>query len=180
MVSDLICVGVITGARGVQGEIKIKSYTAVSGDLFRYGPLFNKDGSQTFKGRQTGQSKDQVLARIKGIEDRTQAEKLKGLELYIPREALPEPDEDEFYYSDLIDMKAELIDGRELGTVQVVHDAGAGPSLEIKSPDGLVLVPFTKAAVPVVDMEGGKIVIDPPDGLMDPPEPEEPSKDESS
>jgi 16S rRNA processing protein RimM len=169
-VSDLICVGVIAGARGIKGELRIKAFTADIEDLFSYGPLFNEDGSETFKGRVTGSAKGQVIVRIKGVDDRTKADTFKGTKLYIPRSALPEPEEDEFYYSDLEGLKAELLNGDALGTVRFVLEAGAGPSLEIDTPDGEVLVPFTKAAVPVVDIAAGKVVIDPPDGLMEPPE----------
>ena len=175
-VSDLIIVGVVTGARGIKGELRIKTFTATPDDLFSYGALFNEDGSQTFKGRLTGYAKDQVVARLEGVDDRTKADTLKGMKLYIPRHALPEPDEDEYYYSDLEGLKAELIDGSELGTVRSVLEAGAGPSLEIDTPEGEVLVPFTKAAVPVVDITAGKIIIDPPNGLMEPPSPEESSE----
>ncbi len=167
--SDLILVGVITGARGIKGELRIKAFTANPDDLCCYGPLFSHDGKKTWTVKRTGHAKGQVIARFKGVDDRNQADSLKGMKLYIPHQALPETDEDEFYYSDLVGLKAELIDGSELGIVQAVFDAGAGASLEVKTPDGDVLVPFTKTSVPVVNISGGKVIVDPPDGLMDQP-----------
>jgi 16S rRNA processing protein RimM len=175
-VSELILVGVITGAKGIQGELRIKAFTAKPDDLFSYGPLSNEAGNQSYKGRITGHAKDQLIARFKGCDSRTKADELKGVKLYIQRDALPEPDDDEYYYSDLEGLKAELIDGSEFGIIRSVLDAGAGASLEIETPNGEILVPFTKDAVPVVDMTKGLVVIDPPDGLMEPPSPEETSE----
>ncbi len=174
--SDLILVGVITGPRGIQGDVKIKAFTAAADDMFSYGPLLNEEGKPSFKVRLKGRAKDQLIARIKGVDNRTQAEELKGTKLYIQRSALPEPDEDEFYYSDLHGLKAELIDGNEFGVIRSVLDAGAGASLAIETPSGEVLVPFSKQAVPVVDIAKGLVVIDLPAGLMEPPSPEETSE----
>jgi 16S rRNA processing protein RimM len=173
MVPDLVFVGVITGARGLKGELRIKPFTAEPDALFEYGPLYSEDGSQTYKGKVTGHAKGQLLARLKGIGDRTQADSVKGVKLFVPRDALPKLDEDEFYYADLIGLNAELVDGTPFGTVHWVLDVGAGVSLEVNTAEGPVLVPFTKAAVPVVSLTEGRVVIDPPDGLLEPPSPEE-------
>jgi len=173
-VSDLpsfVLMGVVTGARGLKGELRVKAFTADPEALFDYGPLTDEQGQASYKGRVTGQGKGQLLVRLDGIGDRTAADAIKGLKLYVARDALPETEEDEFYYSDLIGLRAELINGEELGVIRWVLEAGAGASLEVDTKTGTVMVPFTKAAVPVVDMDNGKVVIDPPDGLMESPPP---------
>lgn len=167
--TELLLVGVITGARGIKGELRIKAFTANPDDVCSYGPLFNEDGNKSWTVKQTGNAKGQVLARFKGVDDRTEADTMKGVKLYIPHHALPDAGEEEYYYSDLIGLKVELMDGTELGTVKAVMDAGAGASLEVQTPDGDILVPFTRLSVPVVNITDGKVIIDPPDGLMDPP-----------
>lgn len=170
---DLICVGVIGAARGLRGELRVKSFTADIEALGDYGPLTDETGAKTFQVKVIGQQKGQVLVRIKGVDDRNAADALKGQALYIERSRLPQPQEDEFYFSDLRGLKAELADGAPFGEVVEAEDYGGGPFLEIATPDhGRVLVPFTKASVPVVDIAGGRVVIDPPDGLLEPGEPE--------
>ncbi|HEY9163399.1 MAG TPA: ribosome maturation factor RimM [Magnetovibrio sp.] len=169
----LICVGVIGAARGLRGDLRVKSYTVDVEALGDYGPLTNEDGTKTFELKVIGQQKGQVLVRIKGVNDRNGADALQGQTLYIERSRLPEPEEDEFYFSDLIGLKAELVDGAPFGEVLEADDFGGGPFLEIAAPGhGRVLVPFTKACVPVVDLSGGRVVIDPPDGLLEPGDPE--------
>lgn len=164
--------GVVTGARGLKGELRVKAFTADPEALFDYGPLTDEQGQASYTGRISGQGKGQLLVWLDGVRDRTAADAIKGLKLFVARDALPAPDEDEFYYSDLIGMRAELIDGEELGIIRWVLEAGAGASLEVDTQTGTVMVPFTKATVPVVDIEGGRVVIDPPDGLLDPPPPQ--------
>ena len=115
-----------------------------------------------------------IIAKLAGIADRDRAETLRGLRLYLPRAALPPPGEDEFYYADLIGLAAMLEDGAPVGKIIAVHDFGAGDMLEIAREGSVhggqpVLVPFTRAAVPVVDLAGRRVVIDPPEGLIDPP-----------
>ncbi len=171
--SELICVGAVTGARGIKGDIRIKSFTADPEAIADYGPLYDETGSQTFDLRVTGQAKGQLTARMKGINDRTAAEKLKGLQLYIPRENLPATQEDEFYFSDLVGLRAEDLEGNTLGTIRSVDNFGAGDVLEIGGgvPGGL-MVPFTKTTVPRVEIDKGLVVINLPDGLLDPPDEE--------
>ena len=162
----------MVGAQGLKGEVRIKSFTQVAEDVAAYGPLTDEAGTRRFEIAVAGQAKGVVIARVAGIGDRTAAEKLKGTRLYVERAKLPPPDEDEFYYSDLIGLVAEAPQG-SLGTVRQVYDFGAGDVLEIAGGEfGTVMVPFTKAVVPVVDIAGGRLVIDPPDGLLEPPEPE--------
>ena len=165
-----ICVGVITGAHGVRGAVRVKSFTAVPADIATYGPLADESGGRRFRLRVVGEAKGVVVAKIAGIEDRDAAEALKGLRLYVERSALPEAGEEEYYHADLLGLEAALRDGTPLGRVRAVHDFGAGDSLEIALPSGAtVLVPFTRTAVPVVDLAGGRVVIDPPEGLLDKP-----------
>ena len=162
--------GVIVGVRGIKGEVRIKSFTDDPAAIGDYGPLFDKTGARRFDLKVTGTQKGVVLARIDGIGDRTAAEALKKTELFIERDQLPEPDEDEFYHSDLKGLEAVTVSGERIGEVIGVFDFGAGPVVEIS---GNVMVPFTRAAVPEVDIEGAKMVIDPPDVLFDPPDQKE-------
>jgi len=172
-VSELVCVGVVTGARGIKGDVRVKSFTAEPENLGRYGPLLDKTGKQAFGIKVTGIAKGQLIARFKGVIDRNAAEALKGTELFVPRDSLPKPEEDEFYFSDLVGLKAELEDGSAFGTITAVENFGAGDVLEISGPvKGGVMVPFTKEVVPVVDLDGQRVVINPPEGLMDPPDEE--------
>jgi 16S rRNA processing protein RimM len=154
----------------VRGTVRIKSFTAESKDVVRYGPVEDETGLRRFELRFVGTAKGVVLAHISGIGDRDQAEALRGMRLYLPREALPPIDEEEYYHADLIGLAAHLADGTEIGRIQAVHDFGAGDCLEIARPKGPPLMaPFTRAVVPVVDVEGGRVVIEPPPGLLDPP-----------
>lgn len=171
---ELVCVGAITGARGLKGEVRIKSFTADPKGVSDYGDVFEEDGGKSYTIKITGQAKGQLLARLQGVEDRNAAEALKGTRLYVPKSALPEPEEDEFYFSDLIGLRADLVDGGNLGRIKEVHDFGAGTILEVAGGDlGNVMVPFTRTAVPKVDISAGRVVIDPPVGLLEPAEAEE-------
>jgi len=169
LVGGKVCLGVVTGARGLAGEVKVKSFTADPLDLDAYGPVTDETGQREFRLRVAGTAKDQLLVRIDGVRDRTAAEALKGVQFYVARDALPEPDEDEFYHADLIGLTAELADGSgTLGRVKAVHDFGAGDVLEVDRPDGSpVLVPFTRAVVPSVDLKAKRLTVDPPAGLLD-------------
>lgn len=161
--SDLVCVGVIVGAHGVRGALRVKSFTIQPTDLVAYGPVEAEDGKRQFQPTLLGESqKGVVLIKLDGVDDRNAAEALKGTKLMVPRAALPEPEEEEFYYSDLIGLRAELQDGTLLGKVKAVFDFGGGDVVEIKGPNGAVMYPFTRAVVPVVDISGGRLVIDPP------------------
>ncbi|MGE0260248.1 MAG: ribosome maturation factor RimM [Alphaproteobacteria bacterium] len=170
-----VCVGVVTGAHGVRGAVRVKSFTAVPEDVAGYGPLEDERGERRFALRlisnaKGGNAKGVLIAAIGGIDDRDRAEALRGLRLYLPRSALPPPEEDEYYHADLIGLTAALPDGAVLGTVRAVHDFGAGDTLEIERASGPpLMVPFTRAVVPVVDLDAGRLVIDPPPGLLDPP-----------
>ncbi len=167
---DLVCVGVIGAAKGLRGEVRIKSFTADPADIGAYGPLFDATGERTFLLRVTGMAKGQVVARIEGVADRDAAEAVKGIRLHVPRGALPETGDEEYYHADLIGLRADLTDGERLGTIRAIYDFSAGDVLEIAQEDGaVVMVPFTRAAVPEIDFAGGRVVIDPPPGLLEDP-----------
>jgi 16S rRNA processing protein RimM len=172
-----VCLGVITAAHGVRGAVKVKSFAQRPKDVAAYGPLEDEDGAAQFTLRVIGPAKaDVVIAKLAGIADRDQAEALRGARLYLPREALPTPAEEEYYHADLIGLAAVLGDGARLGEVRAVHDFGAGDTLEIARPEGQpLMVPFTRAIVPVIDMAAGCLVVDPPEGLLDPPKPARPT-----
>ena len=163
MPESRILLGVIGRAHGVRGLVRVTSY---ADDITAYGPL-SDDTGRRFVLRARGEGVAEVAELIGGAEvkvaDRTVAEKLTNVRLYIERAQLPEPEEDEFYLADLIGLAAVDADGAALGKVVAVHDYGAGASLEIAR-DGTppLLVPFARASVPVVDVAGGRIVIDPP------------------
>ena|SRR6185312_4476235 len=166
-----VCLGVVTAAHGVRGAVKVKSFAQRPKDVAAYGPLEDEDGTARFTLQVIGPGKaDVVIAKLAGIADRDQAEALRGMRLYLPREALPPPAEEEYYHADLIGLAAVLGDGARLGEIRAVHDFGAGDTLEIARAEGQpVMVPFTRAAVPVIDVAAGHVVIDPPEGLLDPP-----------
>lgn len=173
MAEDRVLVGVIVGARGIKGELRIKSFTDVPEDVASYGALTDKSGRTAYPLRVTGVAKGVVIGRLAGVDDRNAAEALKGTELYVERSALPAPEEDEYYVSDLVGLEAVTVAGEALGRIRTVEDYGAGPVLEIAGGGfGTVMVPFTRACVPEVRMAEGRVVIDPPDGLLEPPEPE--------
>lgn len=161
--SNLVLMGVFGAAVGLKGEIRLKSYTADPVDIAGYGPLLTRDG-RAFEIISVREANEVVVVRVKGISDRTAAEKLTNIELFVPREVLGEAeDDDEFFHADLVGLNAETAAGERLGTVAALYDFGAGDMVEIKPPRGKPLVyPFTKAVVPVVDIAGGRIVIEPP------------------
>ena len=165
-----VCVGAVGAAHGVRGAVRIKSFTAKPEDIARYGPLDDERGERQFTLRITGAAKGVLIAQLSGVADRNHAEALRGLRLYLPRAALPPPEDDEYYHADLIGLDAVLTDGTPVGEVRAVHDFGAGDTLEITRAEGPpAMVPFTKAVVPEVDLSAGRLVIDPPPGLIEEP-----------
>ena len=164
-----VCVGIIAGAHGVRGAVRVKSFTALPEDVARYGPLEDEGGERRLTLRLVGSAKGVVIARLAGVADRDRAEALRGLRLYLPRAALPATADEEYYHADLIGLEAALVDGTPVGQVRAVHDFGAGDTLEIARPKGQpAMVPFTRAIVPIVDLAAGRLVLDPPPGLIDP------------
>ncbi|WP_173975174.1 ribosome maturation factor RimM [Magnetospirillum sp. LM-5] len=158
-----VCVGAIVGAHGVRGQVRVKSFTDDPADVAAYGPVESEDGKRRFGLKVVGQSKGLVIAWIDGVTDRNAAEAMKGTRFFVPRDRLPEPEEDEFFYSDLAGLIAFGVDGAEMGRVRGVANFGAGEVLEIQLRDGgSIMVPFTKACVPQVDVAKGRLVVDPP------------------
>jgi 16S rRNA processing protein RimM len=168
----MVCLGIVTGPHGVRGEVKIRSFTERPEDVVAYGDLYDEAGDRRFRARCRGAVRGAVVATIEGVEDRDAAERLRGMALHVPREMLPALDPEEFYHVDLIGLRAELIAGEDeasqpLGMVRAVEDFGAGTVLEI-AVEGRppVMVPFTRAAVPVVDLAAGCIGITAIPGLL--------------
>jgi 16S rRNA processing protein RimM len=158
-----VCLGVITGAHGVRGLVRVKPFTEVPEDVAAYGPLSDEDGARAFTLTLIGHSKGALLARVEGVVDRDQAQALKGTRLYVPRDVLPALHEEQTYYhADLLGLAVEDREGRSLGRVAGVHNFGAGDILELDGKDRR-LVPFTRRAVPFVDLEGGRLVVDLPE-----------------
>lgn len=169
-----LCVGIIVGAHGVRGELRIKSFTEDPADLASYGPVEDEAASRKFRLTLVGEAKGVVIARLAGVSDRNAAEALKGVKLFIARSALPELEEEEFYYSDLVGLRAEGTNGDTLGTVKGVFNFGGGDVIELVAPDGShKMFAFTLATVPVVDVKGGRLVIDPPEETEARPDGEE-------
>ena len=163
---DRVCIGAITGVRGLRGEVRIKSFTADPEDIGSYGPVSTEDGERSFEVHVTARAKGQIIARLDGIDDRDAAEALKGTQLYVSKSELPEPDDGVYFHADLVGLSAFTPDGNSLGVVKAVHNFGAGDVIEIAGDgeggkDGL-MVPFTPSAVPEVDLKGGRMVVDAP------------------
>jgi 16S rRNA processing protein RimM len=160
---ERVCVAQFGAAHGVRGEVRLKSFTADPMDVTRYGDLEAEDGSRSFRIEAARPQKDMLVVRLAGVRDRNTAETLTHLKLFVPRDRLPAAEEGEFYYADLIGLAATTRDGAPVGTVIAVHDFGAGDILEIKPASGpSIMIPFTEAAVPVVDIAGRTLVVDPP------------------
>jgi 16S rRNA processing protein RimM len=164
MAADRICVAQIGGAHGVGGEVKLKSFTADPMAVKDYAPLESEDGAASFVIEALRQGKGHLVARLRGICDRNAAERLAHVKLFVPRERLPAPAADEFYHVDLIGLRAVTVEGHEIGTVLAVHDFGAGDILELRLAESgaTIMLPFTQAFVPGVDLAGGRIVVAPP------------------
>ncbi|SEQ13493.1 ribosome maturation factor RimM [Thalassovita taeanensis] len=165
---DLICVGAIAGAFGVQGELRLKSFTADPEAIADYAPLLTEDGSRSFDVTVSRPISNGLAVRLTGVSTKEQADALKGVKLYVPRDRLPSLPDDEFYHADLIGLEVLDTGGTLLGRVKSVLNHGAGDLLELHGP-GLkssVLLPFTRDVVPTVDLDAGRIIVDPPEGLI--------------
>ncbi|MFV1530194.1 MULTISPECIES: ribosome maturation factor RimM [unclassified Phaeobacter] len=166
--TEQICVGAISGSYGVRGEVRLKSFCAMPEDIENYSPLSTEDGSQTYTITLVRAIKNGFTARIGGIETKEQADALKGVRLFAPRNRLPSLPDDEYYHTDLMGLEVYDTGGTLLGTVKSVQNHGASDLLEIAIPadSKTVLLPFTLAAVPTVDLASGRIIADPPDGVF--------------
>jgi 16S rRNA processing protein RimM len=158
-----ICVARIGAVHGVRGEVRLWTFTEDPLAVLNYGPLTTKDGSRQFEVARAREAKDHLVATFKGVADRSAAERLNGIELYIARDQLPATEDDEYYHADLIGLAAETTAGEPLGRVVAIHNFGAGDIIEIAPPAGItMMLPFTNAVVPTVDIKGGRVVIELP------------------
>jgi 16S rRNA processing protein RimM len=160
-----VLLGVVIGAQGLKGEVKVKTFTETPQTLAAYGPLHGKDGHEirvTF----LRETKDGAVVQLHGVNDRSSAEAMKGTELFVSRDALPEADAEEFYHADLVGLRAEDTEGRAIGTVRAIHNFGAGTVIEIVRSDGdEVFLPFTRDVAREIDLKGGRIVIAEPQDI---------------
>ncbi|WP_316357381.1 ribosome maturation factor RimM [Devosia sp.] len=171
--ANKIFLGQIGAAHGIKGQVRIATHTQDPEAIGSYGPLDTDRPGLTITLTKVRLQKNVVIAHIKGISDRTAAEQLNGVSLYIDREKLPETeDEDDFYHADLIGLDARLESGVTIGKVSAVPNFGAGDLIEVRDPQSgdTFLYPFTRAVVPHVDIAGGFLTIVVP---MDAPEGEE-------
>jgi 16S rRNA processing protein RimM len=158
--SRLIRVGRVAGAFGVKGEVRITSFTETPLALVKYGALLKDDGSPGLTLLSGREQKGAVIAKVKEVSTPEQADALRGLFLCVARDALPEPDEDEFYLTDLVGLAALTPEGESLGQIKSVRDFGAGDLLEIQPPAGQSwFVAFTRDNVPEVSVPEGRVVI---------------------
>jgi 16S rRNA processing protein RimM len=153
------------GAQGLKGEVKAKIFTATPDALPRYGRLHTQDGrTLTITAYRPGKEGEAVIAFAE-VRDRNAAEALKGTQLFVARDALPAAGDEEFYHADLIGLDVRDPGGKPLGKVRAVHNHGAGDLLEISGAGADLLLPFTRAVIPTVDLTSGRIVADPPEGV---------------
>ena len=161
-----ICVARIGAAHGVRGAVKLWTFTEDPFAVKAYGPLLTKDGTRSFEVATAREAKGHLVATLKGIATREDAERLNGVELYVAREKLPATDENEYYHADLIGLAAVNAANEPLGRVIAIHNFGAGDIIEIAPPQGAtLLLPFTNAVVPTIDLKGGRVVIELPNEI---------------
>ncbi|AZQ66126.1 16S rRNA processing protein RimM [Silicimonas algicola] len=167
--SETVCVGAIAGSFGVRGEVRLKSFCAEPEAIATYGPLSSEDGKASWAVTLARPVKGGFAARLTGVTTKEAADTLRGVRLYAPRDRLPALPDDEFYHADLIDLAVFDTGGVEIGRVRAVLNHGAGDLLEIQVPGqkAPVLLPFTREVVPTVDLGAGRLVADPPEGLME-------------
>jgi 16S rRNA processing protein RimM len=159
----LICVARIGAPHGVRGAVKLWTFTEDPLAVKRYGPLATKDGARRFEVTHAREARGHLVATLKGVATREDAERLNGIELYIARDKLPATDRDEYYHADLIGLAAVNANDEPIGRVIAIHNFGAGDIIEVAPPHGAtLLLPFTNAVVPTVDLAGGRVVIEMP------------------
>ena len=158
-----VCVARIGAAHGVRGAVRLWTFTEDPLAVKDYGPLMTRDGTRQFEVTHAREAKDHLVVTLKGVASRDDAERLNGLELYVPRDRLPETDDGEYYHTDLIGLVAVTTTEQPLGKVIAIHNFGAGDIIEIAPPHGAtMLLPFTNAVVPTVDLASGRVVIELP------------------
>ena len=158
-----ICIARIGAPHGVRGAVKLWTFTEDPFAVQAYGPLVTKDGARSFEVETAREAKGHLVATLKGVATREDAERLNGVELYVARERLPATEQDEYYHADLIGLAAVDSANAPLGRVIAIHNFGAGDIIEIGLVQGAtMLLPFTNAVVPTVDLAGGRVVIELP------------------
>ncbi len=161
----LIKLGVISGTHGIKGQVKIRSFTSDPADITSYGDLSDKSG-KIYRLTITGQNKDTLIASVEGITNRDDAEKLRNIELYVARSALPAPEENEYYHEDLIGLEVFTQENTLYGHVISINNFGAGDITEIQLVSGdEEFQPFNKATFPVIDIKNGRLMIAPPENV---------------
>ncbi len=160
--ANSVCLGVVVGAHGVRGLVRLHSYTEKPEDIVAYGPLQDPDGQRVFQLTLTGRTNRHLIARIDGVADRDSAAALAGQRLHVARNCLPATDEtDTFYCADLVGLAVESATGARWGVVTAVDNYGAGDILVIAAETGEVMLPFTRDVVTLVDLEARRLVADP-------------------
>ena len=166
--SEELCLGVIIGPHGIKGAVRVKSFTEKPESIAEYGTLHDKYGN-SFDLQLEGQSKGALIVSIKGMTTRTQAEVLKGTELFIKRKVLPQTDDEEYYHADLLGLNVYNRDGKKMGVVKAIHNFGAGDIVEvmIAETENTVLIPFNNNTVPEIDFVKQEMIVEIPLGLLD-------------
>jgi 16S rRNA processing protein RimM len=167
MTSAQICVARIGAPHGVRGQVRLWTFTEDPFAVCDYGPLATKDGKRSFEVDDVREAKGHLVATLKGVASREDAERLNGVELFVARDALPDTEDDEYYHADLIGLAAVNAAGDSIGRVVGIHNFGAGDIIEIAPLEGAtLLLPFTNAVVPTVDIKAGKVVIELPGEII--------------
>ena len=164
---DHVCVGAIAGSFGVKGEVRLKSFCTEPEAIASYGPLFTEDGSRSYTVTLTRPVANGLGARLSGVQTKEQADALRGTSLFVARDKLPATGDDEFYHADLIGLDVQDSGGAPVGKLHAIHNHGAGDLLEILGPGmkTALLLPFTRGAVPTIDLAARRVIIDLPEGL---------------
>lgn len=158
-----VCLAAVAGAQGVRGLVRLKTFTERPEDALAYGDLRDEAGERVFRMTGKGRAKDLLVAAIEGVADRDAAAALRGTRLYIDRAALPPTEEEEYYHADLLGLEVVDQAGQPLGRVRAIYDFGAGDVIEVQGHGGrTVVIPFTRQAVPEVDLATGRLVANPP------------------
>ncbi len=167
MTSAQICVARIGAPHGVRGQVRLWTFTEDPYAVLDFGPLATKDGKRTIEVDNVREAKGHLVATLKGVTDRDAAARLNGVELFVARDALPDTEDGEYYHADLIGLAAVNAVGEAIGRVVAMQDFGAGDIIEIAPPSGpTLLLPFTDAVVPTVDIAAGKVIIEMPGEIV--------------
>jgi 16S rRNA processing protein RimM len=165
--SAQICVARIGAPHGVRGQVRLWTFTEDPYAVLDFGPLATKDGKRTIEVDNVREAKGHLVATLKGVTDRDAAARLNGVELFVARDALPDTEDGEYYHADLIGLAAVNAVGEAIGRVVAMQDFGAGDIIEIAPPSGpTLLLPFTDAVVPTVDIAAGKVIIEMPGEIV--------------